>query len=144
MLSTCLNVAILALYCLLPTRTSFVYAAYPEIGDGISKEQRQQLCAHFAGGLAEIPNQNNWQNLSLCTSQETMRWLEVAARNCISCQTGRNVCERPPLLLFHQYLDALHPKLWRANLLSMQSVLVRTNGRCHSVYCNAPTHKFLR
>lgn len=104
-------------------------------GNAISKEERQRLCAHFAGGLAEIPQQGTWQNLGLCTTPDTMHWLDVAARNCISCQTGRNVCKKPPMLLFHQYLDALHPTLWRANLLSLQSVLVC--GAVHMVvHCN--------
>lgn len=89
-------------------------------------EERKQLCAHFAGGLAEIPEQGDWQKMGLCTTELTMKWLEVAARNCISCQTGRDVCKKPPILIFHQYLDKLHPTLWRANLLSVQSVLVRT------------------
>lgn len=96
---------------------------YPD--NTIGDEERKQMCAFFAGGRAEIPLQGDWQKQGLCTTETTMHWLDVAARNCISCQTGRNVCKKPPVLLFHQFLDSLHPTLWRANLLSAQSVLVR-------------------
>ncbi len=91
----------------------------------IDDATRTKMCAFFAGGRAEIPEQGDWQKQGLCTTNTTMHWLDVAARSCISCQTGRNVCKKPPMLLFHQFLDTVHPTLWHANLLSAQSVLVR-------------------
>jgi hypothetical protein len=92
----------------------------------LTDEQRRSVCDHFALGNKDIPEQGDWQGLGLCTTSQTMEQLQLADRLCKSCFDGKDVCKEPPTLIFHQFLDALHEHNWKANLLSMQSVLVRS------------------
>jgi hypothetical protein len=57
--------------------------------------------------------------------------------------TGANVCKEPPTVLYHQYLNRLHPKLWEGTLLTLKAFLmtqVRTqvlrNVQEHSYDCS--------
>lgn len=51
-------------------------------------------------------------------------WLKRARSNCYSCITGANVCTNPPTMLYHQYLEYLHPERWEGNMLSVKAYLM--------------------
>jgi hypothetical protein len=67
----------------------------------------------------------SWGKQRLCDTRELLKQLEAADRACNSCLDGADICAQPPRVLFHTYLEGLHPDNWQANLLSIQ---VRARG----------------
>ena len=62
---------------------------------------------------------------NVCTIPDGAKWSGRAAARCRDCiSPGVNLCEAPPRLLVHQYLNRLDPEDWRGNLLSMQAYLL--------------------
>lgn len=102
-------------------------------GPRLSPHQREVVCEFFAASEVDYgEEQLDWAGgHGLCTQDYTETYFEAAAFNCLSCIDGADVCSRPPLLLFHQYLDATQ---WEAGLLSLKSYLLTQDLRNSYVY----------
>lgn len=60
--------------------------------------------------------------------KEPQAWLQAASSSCYSCLDGSNICSNPPFVLYHMFLDQLHPQLWAGNLASLQLYLMTQVG----------------
>ncbi len=69
----------------------------------------------------------NWGGLRLCDTRELTKWLNVAASGCNSCIDGEETCAQPPRILYHTFIDSLHPEFWQADLLGIQAYLLTQN-----------------
>lgn len=69
-------------------------------------------------------NEHGWGPYDQCDMNKPQDWLKRARSSCYSCITGANVCVSPPTMLFHQYLEYLHPERWEGNMLSVKSFLM--------------------
>ena len=65
-----------------------------------------------------------WKPKETCDKAIPGKLLFDLGTNCYSCLTGKNVCTDPPKILYHQYLDRVHPQNWEGNLLSMKAYLM--------------------
>ena len=63
-------------------------------------------------------------SLDLCTIPEGYKWARRASARCRDCLSEANLCEAPPRLLIHQYLNHLDKDDWRGNLLSLKAYLM--------------------
>jgi len=74
-----------------------------------------------------VHNEHGWGPYDQCDMNKHPSWqdlLKQTRSNCYSCITGANVCSEPPTMLYHQYLEYLHPTHWEGNLLSMKVFLM--------------------
>lgn len=61
----------------------------------------------------------------MCTIWDGAKWCGKAAARCRDCvYPDVNICEAPPHLWVHQYLNKLDPVDWAGNLLSLQAFLM--------------------
>ncbi|KAF8064648.1 hypothetical protein HT031_003449 [Scenedesmus sp. PABB004] len=87
-------------------------------------------CAFFRSGNVHVGDEHHWGPYDLCDMDVPGRWLARARANCYSCmEPGLNVCAHPPTMLYHQYLERLHPTEWAANLLSIRAFLMTQDLR---------------
>lgn len=90
------------------------------------------VCAFFRQGADNVHNEHGWGPYDQCDMNKPQDWLKRARSSCYSCITGDNVCVNPPTMLFHQYLEYLHPERWEGNMLSVKSFLMTQNlARAH-------------
>jgi len=82
------------------------------------------FCHVTPAGAKNVFNERRWGPYSQCNMNEPHDWLKRARSNCYSCITGANVCSKPPVMLYHQYLEYLHPTNWEGNLLSIKAFLM--------------------
>ena len=75
-----------------------------------------------------------WCSGNVCTIPDGAKWTGKAAARCRDCVSPAvNLCEAPPELLVHQYLNRLDAADWRGNLLSLQAYLM-TQARPPAVH----------
>lgn len=79
---------------------------------------------HPLAGADNVHNEHGWGPYDQCDMNKPHDWLKRARSNCYSCISGANVCTNPPTMLYHQYLEYLHPERWEGNLLSMKVFLM--------------------
>lgn len=79
-------------------------------------------------GADNVYNEHGWGPWDQCDMNKPQDWLKRTRSNCYSCLTGENVCTNPPTMLYHQYLEYLHPKLWEGNMLSVKAFLMTQVG----------------
>jgi hypothetical protein len=84
------------------------------------------MCALLGSqaGAANVRDEHNWGPYKQCDMDKFQDWLKRARSNCYSCTTGANVCKETPTVLYHQYLNRLHPKLWEGTMLSLKAFLM--------------------
>lgn len=75
-------------------------------------------------GVDNVEDEEEWGPFDQCDTGMPHDWLRRARSNCYSCLSGANVCTAPPTILYHQYLDHLHPDMWEGNLLNLKAFLM--------------------
>lgn len=85
-------------------------------------------CAFFRSSNQSSHEEHRWGRYNLCMEQ-TNEWYERSKVNCYSCLNPElNVCQNPPMIYYHQYLEKLHPQHWEGNLLAMKAFLITQVG----------------
>jgi hypothetical protein len=87
-----------------------------------------QMCWCFVvcacAGVGNVRDEHRWGPHDQCDMNKPHDWLKRSRSNCYSCMTGANVCTDPPTMLYHQYLEYLHPERWEGNMLSVKVFLM--------------------
>jgi hypothetical protein len=83
-------------------------------------------------GAANVRHEKRWGQHRMCNTPAFDAALTAAHAHCVSCLTGANVCNpsssAAPAILYHQFLDTLHPTLPQGNLLSIKAYLMTQVG----------------
>ncbi|KAI8469040.1 MAG: hypothetical protein J3K34DRAFT_425270 [Monoraphidium minutum] len=84
------------------------------------------FCRYLRTGASNVHHEVGWGHFGdLCRRDHPKKFLALADSLCYSCITGEYVCgDKAPTIQFHMYMDRLHPKLWRRNLVGLQSYLM--------------------
>ncbi|BDA47547.1 hypothetical protein COCOBI_10-3950 [Coccomyxa sp. Obi] len=116
---------------LLPVPVAFADASRKPPQRRLAEELTPEgdVCAFYKSGFGGEKDEVKWGSLGLCTIPEGYKWARRACARCRDCLSEVNLCEAPPRLLIHQYLNHLDKEDWRGNLLSLKAYLMTQDLR---------------
>jgi hypothetical protein len=98
--------------------------------DAATRQQEwNDVCRFYSQSAKHMEEEMRGPGTGDCAGPKWHTWWQRAGGLCVSCYNKTNVCKNPPVVTFHTYLEALHPREWRANLMFIKAFLLTQDLR---------------
>eukprot|EP00877_Chromochloris_zofingiensis_P011227 jgi/Chrzof1/6358/Cz18g05170.t1 len=87
----------------MPSCSGVAGALKPKPAEDPAHHYKYPICEFLASGLKNPGDELVWGPYKLCDLDTAGEWFRRAKGYCYSCITGKNICQDPPKIIYHQY-----------------------------------------